>query len=363
MITQVAKVSELSAHMGPVLSANHLLDIAKQKLYITRRSSYKAWIDANGHLTSDHPALTFLKRAPTAPKAAFRIALRFRNLTTIDIPSGTSVFLLSHNLGIVVLDHLQKKAIKITQGHLDRHKLETEARLAQQSPLAPHLVEFGHNHNYSFLVTEACFNESPVVPKELDHFSKQQLAPALLSHYTRFKSASRPLSKSLDDLASEASPYLRSTELWHNLVSSLKQNVKSLSDPIIYYVQVHGDCSIKHIHRNSNGWKLIDWGNSDQGNALEDWLSLELKSEKTRWQKWSLLKHATSSSTFSDFNDGLLLSWPGPIYRSFYPPSPDDFVFFRARFIFSLIERLIRIERFTSRRPTDIAWLVKALRS
>jgi len=289
-----------------------------------------------------------------------------RRQSGIQLHGDAVVIPLGHNDGIVMASANKNAVIKIVTGKYEERKTANEvaagALFNGRLDICPKILDHGsmEGSEYHWVVQEIWPDTHPVGPDEVRDFANLELANLLLSAYKLTEIKSQPLPAWLSGLERSASDKLRTSDLFESVISRIKKSLQFETIPV-YTARFHGDLYLKHIHRNRKGWRIIDWGHFERGIVLEDWLSLELKTERNRWHERSLVNRLETAESMNDLNQSLLLDWPGPLLTGIYGSQIDDPEVLKVLIYTTLAERLIRLEELVYTDPHDIDWLMAAL--
>ena len=289
-----------------------------------------------------------------------------RLLKDIRLQGDAVVLRLGYNDGIVMASAKKNAVIKLVTGKNEERKTGNEvaagALFNGRLDICPEILDHGkiEGGEYHWIIQEMWPDTHPVMPDEVRDFASLELANRLFAAYKCTGIESQPLPEWLAGLEGSASDRLRTSVLFEALLNRVKQSSKFEQIPV-YTSRFHGDFYLKHIHRNPKGWRIIDWGHFEQGIVMEDWLSLELKTERNRWYERSLASRLETAKSMNDLNQSLLLDWPGPLLTEIYGSQINDLDLLKPLIYTTLIERLIRLEELVDIDPHEIDWLMAAL--
>jgi hypothetical protein len=173
--------------------------------------------------------------------------------------------------GPVVVSGASGLAIKIVNSHQDLNNEITALDIAKRNNLSHHTQELVEHGNTSkgaqWMATRIAPNTRYKMSKSLPIFSSRwkrwlnkEGLPFLCSYYQ----ASGPEYLSTETLIAHATSTLNShvgpdAGILIRFISTLSSNKES---DCMAVVRVHGDLDPAHVHQSSDGWKLIDWGES-----------------------------------------------------------------------------------------------------
>ncbi len=301
-------------------------------------------------------------------KKAFRLILspQIRYQRNLKSYGGSVVLPLASNEGVVLISAKKKMVLKLVKGEVElrriANELDAEFTFSRKLSICPKIIDHGSiGDDMYWIIQEIWPNSNPVTTDEIREFANRELAGPLLSAYNLAGIEVHELHEWINGIKTKASEKIHASNLFRPLINRIKNSTKYTSTQV-YTTRFHGDFYLKHIHRNKNGWRIIDWGLFENGNAMEDWLSLELKTERKRWHELSLIKRLESAKTVEDISNSLLLDWPGPLLSEIFGNSICDVEVLRVLIYTTLAERLIRLEELVETDPDEIEWLNAALR-
>jgi hypothetical protein len=315
-------------------------------------------------LPNSIPTLTKLFGYKRTLKLLFSPQNRFQS--GIRLHGDALVLPLGHNDGIVMASANKNAVLKVVKGQNEERKIGNEvaagALFNGRLDICPEILDHGNSPEggYHWVIQEMWPDTHPVETDEVQEFANLELATPLLNAYKQTEFKSLPLPEWLAGLERSASEKLRTSDLFESVINRIKKSHHFEAIPV-YTSRFHGDLYLKHIHRNRKGWKIIDWGHFERGIVLEDWLSLELKTERNRWYKQSLVSRLETAGSMNDLNRSLLLDWPGPLLTGIYGSRISEPEILKVLIYTTLAERLIRLEELVNIDPHEIDWLMAAL--
>lgn len=345
---------------------NEMIDTASEILGVKVGNS--SLIFGNGDkLRYRVPASIFTLIHLFGLKKSIRILLsrKTKKIEGSNLPEDCVVFPLGYNNGVVVASRTENTAVKLVLGDNDSRKLGNEVKageiLGQLQGILPDVKHHGfHDKGYHWMVQDLWADNRPVHPDEAAAFVNEELAEKLCLIYETAGTKSYHLKDWVSTIEKKASERLKSSEVFGRLKQKLitQPNAKNFN---LICTRVHGDLYLKHIHRNRRGWRIIDWGHFEEGNLLEDWLCLELKTNRQRWLKQSFVTRLEQAESTPDFNRMMFYDWPGPVIRSFYGEQAENMESLKLMIYAALLDRLVRIEDLVQADPLEVNWLMSAL--